>query len=138
MVVPVCSGVTAASPVPDVASVLQTSVEAPGKQQAGSGPNGTGAPAADGTAAVDTPEAVAGAAQSDEAAPKAGSPAEGEGKHPPRLLQLLAEQLGLDSPEEIVDFELNVCDTQPGTIGGAALWWQCLNVLDLMQLLSGL
>lgn len=124
--------------MPDVASGLQTWVQAPGRQQADSGPTGTGAPAAHAASAEDTPEAVAGAAPSDEAAAKAGSPAEGEGKHPPRLLQLLAEQLGLDSPDEIVDFELNVCDTQPGTIGGAPPHWHCHNALHLIHLLSGL
>lgn len=33
------------------------------------------------------------------------------------LLQLLARELGAQ-PQDIVDFELNVCDVQPGTIGG--------------------
>lgn len=33
-------------------------------------------------------------------------------------MQILAEQLKC-SVEEIVDFELNVCDTQPSCIGGA-------------------
>lgn len=33
-------------------------------------------------------------------------------------LQVLAEQLNC-SVEEIVDFELNVCDTQPSCLGGA-------------------
>lgn len=63
-------------------------------------------------------EAVAGAAKSDAAAADAGSAGAGEPKHHTRLLQLLAEELGLKSPDDIVDFELNVCDTQPGTIGG--------------------
>ena len=39
-------------------------------------------------------------------------------KHHAVLMQLLAKQLGVQ-PEDIVDFELNVCDTQPGVIGGA-------------------
>ncbi len=39
-------------------------------------------------------------------------------KHHPVLLKLLAEQLKVQ-PEDIVDFELNICDVQPGTIGGA-------------------
>ena len=37
--------------------------------------------------------------------------------HHPVLLALLAKELGC-SPADIVDFELNVCDTQPGVIGG--------------------
>lgn len=38
-------------------------------------------------------------------------------KHHAVLLQLLARKLG-SKPEDIVDFELNLCDVQPGTIGG--------------------
>lgn len=50
-----------------------------------------------------------------------GSPAS---KHPPALLRLLcdalAEQEGSPSfdPDRIVDFELHVCDVQPGSLGG--------------------
>lgn len=33
------------------------------------------------------------------------------------LLKILAEELKV-SIEDIVDFQLNVCDTQPGVIGG--------------------
>lgn len=91
----------------------QTTVEAPATKAADSagGSGGT-------SPALVSPAAAAGAAASDAAPAEAGSPGQEEGKHPPRLLQLLAQQLGLDSPDEIVDFELNVCDTQPGTIGG--------------------
>ena len=39
--------------------------------------------------------------------------------HHPLLLAVLAEELDCD-PGEIVDFELEVCDTQPSVIGGAA------------------
>jgi|TARA_B100001142_G_scaffold326073_1_gene380857 aspartyl aminopeptidase len=39
--------------------------------------------------------------------------------HHPLLLAVLAEELNCD-PDEIVDFELEVCDTQPSVIGGAA------------------
>ncbi len=39
-------------------------------------------------------------------------------KHHTLLLSLVAEQLGC-SPTDIVDFELNVCDVQPGVLGGA-------------------
>lgn len=38
-------------------------------------------------------------------------------KHHPTLLRMLATQLGCQVAD-IVDFELNVCDTQPGTLGG--------------------
>jgi len=41
-----------------------------------------------------------------------------DGEHHPLLLKLLADELKC-SPEDIVDFELNVCDTQPSAIGGA-------------------
>lgn len=40
-------------------------------------------------------------------------------KHHPLLLQLLASKLGCQ-PNEICDFELQVCDTQPSVIAGAA------------------
>jgi aspartyl aminopeptidase len=40
-------------------------------------------------------------------------------KHHAALLALIAEQLGC-AAEDIVDFELNLCDTQPGVLGGAA------------------
>uniref|UniRef100_A0A1S3CLI0 Uncharacterized protein n=1 Tax=Cucumis melo TaxID=3656 RepID=A0A1S3CLI0_CUCME len=39
-------------------------------------------------------------------------------KHHSLLLQLLAEQLGCD-PDDIFDFDLQVCDAQPSVIGGA-------------------
>ena len=39
--------------------------------------------------------------------------------HHPLLLAVLAEELGCDA-HEIVDFELEVCDTQPSVVGGAA------------------
>ncbi len=37
--------------------------------------------------------------------------------HHPLLLEILAKELGV-KVEDIVDFELNVCDTQDGVIGG--------------------
>lgn len=37
--------------------------------------------------------------------------------HHPALLRLLASELKC-STSDIVDFELSVCDTQPGVIGG--------------------
>ena len=46
---------------------------------------------------------------------KKGAPAE---KHHALLLRLLADELGAE-PADIVDFELNVCDTHAGVIGGA-------------------
>jgi hypothetical protein len=49
------------------------------------------------------------------AKPAAGKPPE---RHHPALLAALAAELRC-SPGEIVDLELNVCDTQPGAIGGA-------------------
>lgn len=41
-----------------------------------------------------------------------------EEKHHSGLLQLVADQLKC-STSDIVDFELNVCDTQDGVIGGS-------------------
>ena len=38
-------------------------------------------------------------------------------RHHPALLAALAAELGVD-PEAIADFDLNVCDTQPGVLGG--------------------
>ena len=38
--------------------------------------------------------------------------------HHPALLKALAKELQCE-PADIVDFELNVCDTVPGTIAGA-------------------
>ncbi|XP_004500663.1 probable aspartyl aminopeptidase [Cicer arietinum] len=40
-------------------------------------------------------------------------------KHHPILLQLLANKLGCE-PDEICDFELQACDTQPSIVAGAA------------------
>ncbi|KAL6768469.1 Aspartyl aminopeptidase [Auxenochlorella protothecoides] len=45
-------------------------------------------------------------------------PAVSEGRHHPWLLHILAKELGV-RPEDIVDFDLNVIDTQAGVIGGA-------------------
>ena len=45
-------------------------------------------------------------------------------KHHAVLLQLLAHELG-SKPEDIVDFELNLCDVQPGTIGGELCYVGC-------------
>lgn len=40
------------------------------------------------------------------------------GSHHSLLVQIVAEELGCD-PEEVIDFELNVCDTQPSCVAGA-------------------
>ena len=42
----------------------------------------------------------------------------GETMHHPIILAILAEELNCE-PEDIIDFELNVCDTQKSQIGGA-------------------
>jgi aspartyl aminopeptidase len=38
--------------------------------------------------------------------------------HEPLLLKLLVDKLALDDVEQIADFELNLFDTQPASIGG--------------------
>lgn len=50
-----------------------------------------------------------------------------EEKHHSRLLQLVADQLEC-SVSDIVDFELNVCDTQDGVIGGSSSHCNCLSM----------
>ena len=52
-----------------------------------------------------------------------------EDKHHSSLLKVVADQLKC-SPSDIVDFELNVCDTQDGVIGG--------ETSDLLALLTHL
>lgn len=49
---------------------------------------------------------------------KAASDKDKDARHSPLLLSLLAEAAGC-APADIFDFELNVCDVQPGVIGGA-------------------
>ncbi|KAG2448747.1 hypothetical protein HYH02_006101 [Chlamydomonas schloesseri] len=50
-------------------------------------------------------------------APPPPAPGSTAAKHSPLLLSLLAAELGV-SAEAIVDFELHVCDVQPGVLGG--------------------
>lgn len=45
---------------------------------------------------------------------------DGSGQHDTVLLKLLVDHLGLTSSRDIVDFELQLYDTQPSQIGGAA------------------
>eukprot|EP00271_Cylindrocystis_brebissonii_P006807 TRINITY_DN19633_c0_g2_i1.p1 TRINITY_DN19633_c0_g2~~TRINITY_DN19633_c0_g2_i1.p1 ORF type:complete len:579 (+),score=106.41 TRINITY_DN19633_c0_g2_i1:211-1737(+) len=82
------------------APVLATSIKAELNKTKSSKPqpNGSAGGAPAGTAKSTTPEEPA--------------------KHHAILLELLAEELGC-KPEDICDFELSVCDTQPGRIGGA-------------------
>ena len=55
----------------------------------------------------------------DPAAPVPAASSKGEAtKHHTLLLDMIAAELSI-STEEIVDFELNVCDVQPAAIGGA-------------------
>jgi hypothetical protein len=105
--------------------VLQATVEAPSNPPAAAPGNGSGGAGgslqAKDRGSDSTGEAAAGAAKSDAAPAAAGSAGTEEAKHHARLLQLLADNLGIKSPDDIVDFELNVCDTQPGVIGGDSL-----------------
>jgi hypothetical protein len=50
-----------------------------------------------------------------------------EDKHHSGLLKMIADQLQC-SPADIVDFELNVCDTQDGVIGGMAFMFRPLSL----------
>lgn len=56
------------------------------------------------------------------AAAASATPATGKdaqpGKHHPQLLDLVAKQLEVEAAD-IVDFELSLCDVQPGVLGGA-------------------
>jgi aspartyl aminopeptidase len=84
-----------------------------------------GAPAAAAArAATGGAEGAAGAGP-DSASPGAAAGSEGVGasaatRHHPLLLRLLAKELGC-AVEDIVDFELNVIDTQAGVIGGGCV-----------------
>ena len=91
--------------------LLATSIK---QKLEGSPSTAAAAPAAAASGEAATPAADGGAA----AAPSAAGSAEGAAaRHPPLLLRLLAKELGC-AAEDIVDFELNVIDTQPGVIGG--------------------
>ncbi|GAX84190.1 hypothetical protein CEUSTIGMA_g11613.t1 [Chlamydomonas eustigma] len=60
-------------------------------------------------------------APSNEAAKQSSSPSSPSPesvKHHSLLMEILSEELGV-SPNDIVDFELNLCDVQPGVVGGA-------------------
>ncbi|KAI8476626.1 MAG: peptidase M18, aminopeptidase I [Monoraphidium minutum] len=89
----------------------------------------TASKAAAAAAAAAAPAAPPPAAAAAPAAPDAGGGAGGggdggaagsvAGKHHAMFMQLICEELGC-APGDVVDFELNVCDTQPGVLGGAA------------------
>ena len=53
-------------------------------------------------------------------------------KHCPVLLELLAEQLDCD-PADILDFECQLCDTQPSAVGGARNEYVFSGRLDNLQ-----
>ncbi len=58
-----------------------------------------------------------GGATVDDSSSPAAKKAKGE-KHHPVLLDLLADELECDA-DDILDFELQLCDVQPSAIGGA-------------------
>jgi aspartyl aminopeptidase len=93
----------------------------------------TQTPQRDPHTATTTPQAaVTGGNGSSPAAAAAGAKvAAGDvtANHHALLLQLLADALGC-SPADIVDFELNLCDVQPGVIGGAAQEFVFVGRLD--------
>ena len=94
--------------------LLATSI----KQKLEGGPSApaAAAPAAAAAGEAGAPTADGGAAPAPAAA-AAGSAEGAAARHHPLLLRLLAKELGC-AAEDIVDFELNVIDTQPGVIGG--------------------
>merc|ERR1719422_32495 len=61
----------------------------------------------------------------DKAAPSQSTPGDPRqpgtqaAKHPPTLIRLLCQKLGVQ-PDNLLDFELCLADTQPAVIGGAA------------------
>ncbi len=55
-----------------------------------------------------------------------------EDKHHSGLLKMIADQLQC-SPADIVDFELNVCDTQDGVIGGMAFMFKPFSCCPAMS-----
>lgn len=70
----------------------------------------------------DASTAAAAATTSNAPAPPAAASSTSKGaeaaKHHSLLLEMIASELGV-SQDDILDFELNVCDVQPGSIGGA-------------------
>ena len=74
------------------------------------------APAATNGASPDKPAAADG---NNAASNGSGDFAQSTAHHHPALLQALAQEAGC-AAEDIVDLELNVCDTQPGQLGGLA------------------
>ncbi len=64
--------------------------------------------------------APSGDAKAESGKPPTVDPAEPSAKHHALLLRIVADEAGC-APEDIVDFELNVCDTQPGVVGGGSV-----------------
>lgn len=108
----------APNPQTNLAPLLATAVKAqlsyPGPATAAAENNTSPAlPAASATATT-----TSSAEPSTADAPSPAAPAsDGGGKHHSALLSLLAGELGVESAD-IVDFELHVCDVQPGVLGG--------------------
>lgn len=101
--------------------LLATSI----KQRLEGGSAAAAAAAAEGAAPAAEGGAVAGAG-----AAAAGGAEGAGGRHHPLLLRLLSKELGC-APEDIVDFELNVVDTQPGVIGGGCFLVLCSGLCAL-------
>ena len=66
----------------------------------------------------ETDEALAAGAPDDKTGARGNDGRPAAGSHHPLLLQMLAEALEC-APSEVVDFELNLCDTQASCVGGA-------------------
>lgn len=94
---------------PMLASTLKLELNKPSSASAASSASAS-ADAAAGAAAA--------AGKKPAAAPAPGFAQSMEERHPPRLLQLVAERLQC-APADIVDFDLQLCDTQPSALGGS-------------------
>lgn len=89
--------------VPVLASAVKKAVEGKSKKEKGDGEEKDEAGGEDGD---------------DDKASSASAAAPLTKKHHPALLELVARELSI-SVDDIVDFDLNVCDTQRGALGGA-------------------
>jgi aspartyl aminopeptidase len=80
--------------------------------------NGKGNSSGSGGSAATSGGSAAAAPPTNGTTAAAAAPCNVVDNHHALLLDMLADQLGC-LPTDIVDFELNMCDVQPGVLGGA-------------------